>query len=164
MHIAPGYTNNDWKKLNLDDGDNPDWAIAIDILDARITGRYLDPADKLIAADEPINPPQNRRFGFTIIAIDCLLIETFQSFIEGRESTRGQSRRMFKSFLTTRPSFARYFKDALADQFYNEFRCGILHQAEVLGDSIIWSVGPLLRVDGSKMVVNRHGVKSFVDK
>jgi hypothetical protein len=33
---------------------------------------------------------------------------------------------------------------------------GILHQAESGGDSKVWSVGPLLRVEGNGLTVNRN--------
>ena len=154
MYIAPGYTDEDWKKLNLDDDASSDWAKAIEILEARIKGRYLDPADMLIAADRQ-ELPKNRRFGFTVLAVDCLLIETFQAFIEGRKETRNLSKKMFKAFLTTRPAFSSYFDQQLAERFYYDFRCGILHQAEIPADSVVWSVGLLVRVDGQKMTVNR---------
>jgi len=155
MHIAPGYTDNDWKQLDLDDDTSSGWATGIEILQARIKGRYLDPADLLVAEDEKIRPAKDRRFGFTILAIDCLLIETLQAFIEGKRDTKNQSGRMFRNFLTTHPAFSLYFNDQSADRFYRDFRCGILHHAEVPPDSVVWSVGPLLRIDGKRMVINR---------
>ncbi len=154
MYIAPGYRDEDWKKLNLDDDASSDWAKAIKILEARIKGRYLDPADMLISADQK-ESPKNRRFGFSVLAIDCLLVETFQAFIEGRKETRNLSEKMFKLFLTTRPAFSSYFNQQRAKRFYYDFRCGILHQAEVPADSVVWSVGPLVKVDGKKMTINR---------
>jgi hypothetical protein len=44
----------------------------------------------------------------------------------------------------------------LAKRFYEEFRCGVLHQAETGRGGRVWSVGPLLRVDGGKIIVNRN--------
>ncbi len=84
---------------------------------------------------------QGRRFGFTILAVDCLVIETLEAFIEGLEDTEGKSRATFCKFLRSRPLFAAEFTtEDLAEQFYYQFRCGILHQAEVGGDS---GSGPL---------------------
>jgi hypothetical protein len=40
-------------------------------------------------------------------------------------------------------------------RFYYEFRCGILHQAEIGGDSKVWSIGPLLQDNGSRIIINR---------
>jgi hypothetical protein len=98
MYVAPGYTDSHWKSLNLNNDTSADWESAIKILRARIEGRYLDPADMLIAAEEEIRPAKNRRFGFTVLAIDCLLIETFQAFIEGLENTNGNSNRCSWTF------------------------------------------------------------------
>ena len=154
MYIGPGYEDTDWKTLELNDDNSPDWPKAIKILEARIKGRYLDPGDMLIAAEKEIGPA-NRRFGFTVLAIDCLLIETFQAFVEGRKHTKYHSKQMFRNFLVTRPSFSKHFSQQLADRFFDDFRCGILHQAETPRESLVWSIGPLLKLDGTKMTINR---------
>jgi hypothetical protein len=154
--IAPGIDAAKWRGLQLDDPDNNDWATAVDIFEARLQERYIEPADFLIAS-ETNQPPFKRRFGFTILAIDCLLVETLEAFIEGLEDTDGKSKQTFRTFLRTRDQFAAEFtSDDLANKFYKQFRCGILHQAETGGDSKVWSVGPLLRTEGSAMIVNRN--------
>lgn len=155
MFIAPGFKTTCWRKLKLDDPAHGDWSTAIEILDARIRGRYIDPADELLATDQKILPAVNRRFGFTVLAIDCLMIETLQSFIEGWKSSHGKSTESFRRFLTTRKRFKKFFTKKRAERFYSEFRCGILHQAEIQGNSFVWSVGDLLEIDGKKMTVNR---------
>ena len=155
MYIAPGYTTAEWKKLKLDDPASKDWDTAVDIVDARITGRYLDPADTLIATDAKVRSLVKRRFGFTILAIDCLLIETLQAFIDGHTNTRNGSKESFRRFLTSRPRFAKYFTVTHAERFFTDFRCGIFHQAEVQGNSIVWSVGDLLTMSGNSMTINR---------
>ena len=151
MFIAPGYTVADWKKLDLDSGNSSDWCEAIKILDARITGRYLDPVDKLIEYEEPIDP-EKRRFGFTILAIDCLLIETLQAFRDGK--TTG-TKKMFVKFLTGRSSFSKYFDEKSACRFCDNFRNGILHEAETRSGGRVWSVGQLLDNTGTGMTINR---------
>lgn len=85
-----------------------------------------------------------------------MLVETLGAFIEGLEGTENKSKATFCKFLTTRPTFSADFNEGLAEQFYKEFRCGILHQAEIGGDSKVWSVGPLIRIDGGKIIVNRN--------
>ena len=151
MSIAPGYTVEDWKKLDLDNADNQDWCKAIEILEARIKGRYLDPVDELIKLDKK-RATKDRRFGFTILAIDCLLIETLQTFICGEGSTG----KMFVDFLTKRPSFSKHFKEKkLAGRFYEDVRNGILHQAETRSGWLIWSIGPLLDPQDTAIRINR---------
>jgi len=156
MQIAPGVDAATWQGLKLDSPDDADWATATDILAARIHDRYIEPVDFLIASEEN-KPPSERRFGFTVLAIDCLLVETLGAFIEGLEDTDGKSKKTFCTYLKSRKEFAAEFTtDDLAMKFYEQFRCGILHQAESGGESKVWSVGPLLRVDGNAITVNRN--------
>jgi hypothetical protein len=90
----------------------------------------LEGADEAASAvAERQKPAVKRRFGFAILAIDCLLIETLAAFVEGLETTDGKSKATFCTFLTTRPKFKATFTFDIAKQFYEEFRCGILHQA-----------------------------------
>jgi len=84
-----------------------------------------------------------------------LLVETLGAFIEGLTDTDNKSKRTFCSVLTQRPLFSREFTADVAERFYYDFRCGILHQAEIGGDSRLWSVGVLLQDDGRRIIVNR---------
>jgi hypothetical protein len=155
MQIAPNFEAAKWKVLALDDASSTDWEVAISALDARIRERYIAPADFLVAAEREVRATE-RRFGFAILALDCLLVETLGAFLEGLEHTTGQSQKTFCRFLTSRPRFSDAFPQALAERFYKEFRCGVLHQAEVGGTSKVWSVGPLIRVEGETIIVNRN--------
>jgi hypothetical protein len=156
MQIAPGINASAWWTLKLDHATSADWNKAVDILAARIRDRYLEPVDFLIASEET-KPASQRRFGFTVLAIDCLLVETLEAFIEGLEDTVGRSEKVFRTFLRSRKQFAAEFTtDEIASRFYKQFRCGILHQAETGGESKVWSVGPLLHVNGEAITVNRN--------
>ena len=155
MEIAPGIRVSEWIALNLNDDNSPDWDRAIEIFSTRIEGRYIKPADMLVAA-EAEQAAIDRNFGFTVLAIDCLLIETLQAFREGLVDTRRKGERTIKNFLTQRPLFAEYFDDALAGRFYDEYRCGILHQAEIKNDSLVWSEGELVFLWKGKMIINRN--------
>ena len=154
MQIAPGIEAASWQTLKLDDPDSQDWKTAVHILEGRIHERFIEPIDHLIATEES-KLATERRFGFMVLAVDCLLVETLGAFIDGLEDTEGKSKATFCKFLTTRPLFSTDFTADLAKQFYKEFRCGILHQAEIGGESKVWSVGPLIRVDAGKIIVNR---------
>jgi len=155
MQIAPGVDATVWQALSLDDLDSTDWNTAVQILEARIGHRFIEPIDYLITAEES-KPATERRFGFTVLAVDCLLVETLGAFIDGLEDTEGTSKDTFCKFLTKRPHFSSDFTQSLAEKFYKEFRCGILHQAEIGGQSKVWSVGPVIRVDGNRLIVNRN--------
>lgn len=63
MYIAPGIHSDEWLKLKLDDAGSPDWNRAIEIFNARIESRYLEPVDLLIKEDEKRSPIE-RRYGF----------------------------------------------------------------------------------------------------
>lgn len=156
MQIAPGISSSYWKALSLDNPASADWADAIGVFERRIRERYIEPIDHLVAVDLPKRAP-DRKFGFAILGLDCLVVETLSAFIEGLEDTDGKSKSVFRKFVRTRARFKGFFStDEIADQFYREFRCGILHQAEVGGGSKIWSVGPLLRIEGKAFTVNRN--------
>lgn len=155
MQIAPNIDSSEWQALKLDEPNSPDWERAISILRGRIYGRYFDPTDHLMLAEES-KPAHERRFGFAIVAIDCLLIETFGAFLEGLETTDRISEATFCKFLTTRQQFSSIFTESLAKQFYKQFRCGILHQAEVGGGSKVWSVGSLVRESNGSLTINRN--------
>jgi len=143
MYIAPAIHRDEWLKLKLDDDRSTDWNRAIEVFLARIQSRYLEPIDLLISADEKRTPIE-RRYGFSIMAINCILVETLQSFREGLIDTEGKSKDMFKRFLPKREGFREHFQDETqAEEFYKKFRCGILHQAEIMGPWLVWSVGSL---------------------
>jgi hypothetical protein len=81
--------------------------------------------------------------------------ETLEAFRNGFVDTRGKSKQLCVTFLSQRPAFRPYFDLPLATRFYNEFRCGIVHNAQVFGTGLIWSVGPLLKFDGTRITLNR---------
>lgn len=162
VYIAPNIKNDEYLQLNLDDENSPGWNRAIEIFTLRIKSRYLEPIDFLIKEDEQRNPIK-RRYGFSILAIDCLLIETLQAFREGLTDTKGKSEDMFVKFLTQRKHFKPHFSTQQAKRFYCDFRCGILHQAEVMGDSLLWSVGMVRgeKADGTPYI-NRTKIHDFI--
>ncbi|EKN3363420.1 hypothetical protein QMX33_003325 [Yersinia ruckeri] len=157
MEIAPNFTAKQWKKLDLDEKEH-DWQIAINVLNDRLSTRYIEPVTTLIEAENQRNASE-RRFGFTILAIDLLLMETIQAFKEGLETTDGKSKQVFMNFLKNSTHFSGYFITSEdREKFYKEFRCGILHQAEVQSSALVWSIGDLYeRTDGME-VLNRNAV------
>lgn len=124
------------------------------MLNDRIQGRYFSPIEMLIRADDE-KLISERSFGFAILALDCLLVETFQSFIDGADSSKRASKQVFVKFLTTRPKFKAHFDKTLAEKFYSEYRSGILHQGEIQGDGLVWSVGSLVMQLGNRIAINR---------
>ena len=117
--------------MTLDNNNN--WQQAINIFHERIDKRFLLPIKVLQSHDSKKQPT----FGFSILAIDCLLIETLISFIHGLKDTIGQSKNRFIQFLVEQQPFSNFFDSITAGIFYDDFRCGILHQAEIQQNSII---------------------------
>lgn len=152
MWIASGYTASDWNNLRLDDDASEDWVTAIRIVDARIRERFIDAVDVLVDLDEAL-PVLDRRFGFAILALDCLVIETLQAFREGLVNARRHSQRLFCTFLEEQREFQ--FSSEIARTFYHDFRCGILHQAETFNGSLCFSVGSIVIQKTDGLIINR---------
>jgi len=148
MRISPKYTANDWHELTFTTED--EWHRAVDIFQERVRERFL----------EPINRIENCPYaGFAVLALDCLLIEMLQQFREGVDRTpSGMSKLFFVKFLT-QTSFGESFDKKMAERFYRQIRCGILHQAEIRGSSkiLIDKTIPLVTytLDQKGLLVNR---------
>jgi len=157
MEIAPGYTVRDWTCLELQCISSEDWSQAIRIFESRICRRFLDPVDLLIAHE--MDKPRGT-FGFAIMAVDCLVIETIQRFIEGRTQS-GENGRLFRAFLSERLS--SWFDDGVsndskADRFYRNCRCALHHSGQTDADLRLCRTGPLIRFDSDLgIIVNRTG-------
>lgn len=157
MDIAPKFSATEWKALDLSSSEE-DWQKAVNVFEQRISARYIEPVDLLLTAENDL-PYKDRRFGFTVLSIDCLLIETIQSFKEGLVNTKGKSKEVFTRFLKESDRFKDYFStEDHRDKFYYEFRCGILHQAEVQSSALVYSAGELYTRDNGRETVNRNAV------
>lgn len=111
--------------------------------------------------------------GFTALAIGCLVIETLESFYQGRADTNGKCKEMFRAFFKRDTSLNVFGHPT--DWFFLKIRCGILHQGEARGGWRIWRRGPLLDVDAKtinatkflrelKIVVEAYGDSLAVDE
>ena len=164
MEIAKGIKAADYLKLDLSDYKNSDWKIAIGYFEKRIADRFLDPINVLQEFENGKSAIE-KKFGFTVLAIDFLLVETLQSFIEGKTNTDRKSKKTFKRFLRERDNFKPFFnKDFDPEDFYKDFRCGILHQSQTFGDTKVWTVGELIRKVGKYTIVNRELFHSYLFK
>lgn len=160
MKIAPSrfggnWTEYDWQMAK----DQEDWSRMILIFKDRINFRYLSATKAILAVDEHYHPP---RLGFSIVALDCLLIETLNQFYRDKRISidarpKGQRVRttathrrsldelgddgwFYSTFFTDvsryfRPFFMANPKAAVV--FYEDIRCGILHSAETARKSLI---------------------------
>jgi hypothetical protein len=135
--IAGIKTVGDWKDLKqklLGSKDSKLWEKAFkDFFYARLRCRYLRPIDSIKIKEKYLGE------GFSIMTILCSLIEYLEATYQGksyRYLRRGESlgpheynmsKEIFVSFLTQRTPFNSYFDPHLAEEFYKNVRCGLLH-------------------------------------
>lgn len=121
INISPKYSRDDYLHLNLTiNSSEADWGKAIDIFKDRIVGRYFEQID-ILSNDINAN-------GFTIMALNCLLIEALFQFRDGKDETPGKNSKAYPRFLVE--EFPHIFDTLSADLFYRSIRCGILHSAQ----------------------------------
>jgi hypothetical protein len=146
MRISEKYTTDDWKALKF--SEETDWALAVAMFHDRIHSRYIDHIDALLS---------RKVSGFVVLSLDCVLVETLQQF---REGTRNTPYRMGKAYFVnflTGTVFSQHFTATCAKRFYEEIRCGLLHQSEAEGSSRIKrGARPLveLTADEKSVIVN----------
>jgi hypothetical protein len=118
LRISPRYTTKDWK--TLDPYSPKDWGVAAAIVRDRLDGRFLRFASNCLRA---------KNSEFVVLSIDSLLAESIQQFKLGITDGKGMSRQMITKFLGG-SRFQPYFDADARTFFYNDIRCGLLHQAE----------------------------------
>ena len=101
------------------------------IFNDRLEGRFLKPI-RLIECDQHIS----NFSGFSILALDCLIIETLRQFYDGTDESKNVGN-SFINFLTNSEFFKTCFSKATAQIFYRHFRNGLLHQAQTKKKSLI---------------------------
>lgn len=69
--------------------------------------------------------------GFAMMACACLLIETLEAFWKGCWSSRGPGAALFENYFGRTVQFKDFATHAFS--FYENVRCGILHQGETKG-------------------------------
>ena len=134
------YSDIDWN----------DESAAIQKFKEQLEGWYIRPIESLIATSP--------HYGFTVIALTCVLIDTLSQYYFGKESS---SQTLFKNFLTDHfPHFGNKFPTPIldnsnpkkpqpvenyADAVYRAFRCGILHEAHVLLYAVVHDDAPVVQ-------------------
>ena len=157
-YIAENDTRDDYICLDLRlSSPEQTWDRAIEIMRGRIEGRYLGPMRSLIQAD----PNKN---GFAAMALCCLLIETLLQFREGFPRTPDRENRVWYSrFLHNQ--LGHVFSSQMADRFYYDIRCGILHSAQTKNNSCLtFDTDYVVKVQGNGvMMVDVQGMYHEID-
>ena len=129
IYIAPSFTKEDYLNIRLSamESSEQDWERAIEIFINRVYGRFFEPIRFL--TERGVN--EN---GFAIMALDCLLVETLYQFHNGLNKTSGGNKAKYSSFL--RQAMPDIFtSQEIAEIFYSNIRCGILHSAQTKNGS-----------------------------
>ncbi len=152
--IAREYRVAHWKnlreKLPIDNNpQNECWAKAFRIFEIRVKTRFLNPIDTILN----MNPKKGKGEGFSAVALQCILIEFFEAFYQGKIYSRKEqkylgkdeynsSRELYVSFLENRSPFDKFFDrtNNWANYFYEDIRCGLLHGAATKDRVIIRAV------------------------
>lgn len=133
--ISPRYRVSDWLRAKADDN----WALMVCIFKDRLNGRFLEPI-KLIEQDTAIGPFA----GFSILALDCLIIETLSQFYQGFDETPKNHQKQFWLFFKGSEYFKEHFTRKTAKTFYGHVRCGLLHQAQTKKQTFIRADQPTM--------------------
>lgn len=152
-YISPEFTIEDFLDIHLSVSSNEeDWNQAIHIMDNRIKGRFFDPINTLM---DNIN--QN---GFAIMALNCLLVETFYQFFRGLgETESGRNKDRYVTFLNL--AMPGVFPNKKSREvFYSDIRCGILHSAQTKrGSQLTFDKPYVIEMFGNDQI--RVDVKEF---
>ena len=129
IYISLNFKKSDFANLNLVlESSNEVWKKAVDIFNDRINGRFIEPITSL-----RYNASKN---GFVIMAVDCLLIDTFYQFENGLDENSNNNKRNYCSFLYK--NFQSLFATKeQAEEFYIKIRCGILHSAQTKSNGVL---------------------------
>ncbi len=175
VYIAGWKTAADWAAFRdtlVVGGDAEAWQRALqEYFQTRLDLRYLNPI-RLLQEHGTFQGE-----GFSILALQCILIEFLESTVQGvnyRYLRSGDqlgpyeynsSSDVFVSFLCKRHPFAREFNEVLAREFYREIRCGLLHEARTKGGWKVWaeaSEGTV--VDPEQRIVYRNNFQNAIDQ
>lgn len=149
---------NTWKKLRIDLNNsyeyNEKWDKVINLFKQRIDNFYFEPIQKIL------NPNLRKGEGFAIVTLQCALIEMLAAFKYGKIHNRSKkesdpsyeyrdSAKYFLKFLKTESLFENHFftlhrngvkqgnQPYKAEDFYNNVRCGLMHEARTKKDWLI---------------------------
>lgn len=171
IKIAGNKTILEWniveKKIKADRENSDLWEQAFLYFEERINTRYLIPINSIKENDSFSGE------GFSIVVILCSLIEALESFYQGKfyrkPPKKGEpnnpnrhyfaSGKVFVSFLESKEPFRSSFnqKNKLAEDFYENVRCAILHEAATRNNwRIRANTNELIKIDNEDKILNRN--------
>ena len=168
VYIARDKRCKDWHRARgrlVVGGDPSPWRLAAtDFFHGRLQDRYLDPIKTLQ------NHGHWQGEGFSIVAIQCSLVEFLESTLQGKNyrylrkgeklgpNEYSSSKDVFIHFLYEREPFKSAFGRSLtlAEDFYASVRCGLLHEARTKNGWLIRAgTSAAMLVDGPRRILYR---------
>lgn len=160
IKISPKFSQKDWLDLDLSKNSKENWDKAIEIFKDRIEGRYFK---QIEALDNNQNISIRLFSGFAIMSLTCLLVETLEQFWTGNIMTSRKNKQnnkskksifsifnfkketfisndaiVFHTFFQRSPELKKFFDTVeKSNIFYTKIRCGLLHQGQTKGKSLI---------------------------
>ena len=142
MKIAGKLTISNWDKLskNLNCENDDNWGLAFYFFEERIKTRYINPIKSILEVGDDLGE------GFAVVNLQCSLIETIESFINGwkfsitpygwykingdKDQLIKKNQNIFESFFDKRKPFIDYKNKINGEKFYQNVRCGLLHETQ----------------------------------
>ena len=146
--IAKNFTVGDWKELRkkLKINESLNWDEAFNVFSDRISSRFLNPIEKIQ------HDGKKEGEGFSIALISVVLLEFLAAFDLGLiyknfkddnnipPNEYKDSKTLLKNFILKSDIFKNQFaSNKLISKFYDDIRCGLVHQARTLGNNSIIS-------------------------
>jgi len=174
-YIAGSKTADDWKsfRTKIDQSNDKNlWEKAYtEYFLERLEKRYFVPI-KLLMENSTYQGE-----GFSIVTIHCSLIEFLETSIQGlkyKYLKKGQklskyeyssSKKIFIKFLSSREPFKNHFTKDSAREFYENIRCGLLHEAQTKNGWVIHGCSSDKKIiDQKQRVVFRNNLQdAFTD-
>ncbi len=187
--IAGDFRKSDWKTIRetlKPNGEPGDWALAYTMFFlTRLETRYFGPIRLLQKHGD------NKGEGFSIVALQCTLIEYLASTYEGKAYEWDKAKRdndeflyllsgnIFRKFLQTAPVFKYLFADECktgdckpdqceavsckANEFYKNVRCPLVHEARTKGRWTILANSDPKKVKISDRIIDWGGKTIYRD-
>jgi len=140
--MSQTYSKDYYLSLKLNCINENDFKEAIKIFEDRINGWYLDQI-KLMLDDAKKN-------AFVIMALDCILIETFWHFRNGNRVEKDKY--IFCEFLSE--VFPSIFSMSVAKDFYSNIRCALLHSGQTDKEFVLSVDGNSIDIDNNVVIIN----------
>lgn len=163
IKISKSFTVGNWKELRLKLLDSyENWSDAFQVFENRIQSRFFDPIEIIKSNGK------NEGEGFTIALISVVLLEFLAAFELGKiykTNKEGISPheyysgiKLLKLFITSSRVFSPHLdSNTKIQNFYENIRCGLVHEARTLKNDVIISEISVKNTKRDLLYFNENG-------